>query len=50
MRQKRYQYWSKDGIVWTDWFDYNGPEYPIQLKGFKGKDLLNEYRDKPNEC
>lgn len=17
---KRYQYWSKDGIVWTDWF------------------------------
>lgn len=43
--KKRYQYWSKDGIKWTSWFDYeDGPEIPIQLKGFKGNHLLNEYR------
>ena len=48
VRQKRYQYWgSINGvpqIMWTKWFDYNGPEEPIQHKGFKGNHLLNEYR------
>ena len=46
MRQKRYQYISSKGIQWTDWFDYDGIEEPIQLK-CKGTKLLNEYRDKP---
>lgn len=48
VRQKRYQYWAfingKYCIVWSDWFNYNGPEEHIQLKGFKGNHLLNEYR------
>lgn len=43
-RQKRYQYWGKFGIKWTEWFNYNGQEEPIQIKGFKGNDLRNEYR------
>ena len=40
MRQKRYQYYSKDGIVWSEWFPYDGPEETYQL----GKKLKNEYR------
>lgn len=48
VRQKRYQYWGsvngKPQIMWTEWFNYNGPEEPIQHKGFKGNDLKNEYR------
>ena len=47
-RQKRYQYWgSVNGtptILWTNWFNYSGPEEPIQMKGFKGNHLRNEYR------
>ena len=42
MRQKRYQYYSKDGIKWSSWFDYDGYEEPWQLKN----KLKNEYRDK----
>ena len=38
--QKRYQYWSKEGIRWTEWFNYDGEKYPYQL----GKKLKNEYR------
>lgn len=43
-RQKRFQFWTRIGIQWTKWFEYNGPEEPIQLKGFGGNHLLNEYR------
>lgn len=47
-RQKRFQYWGsvngKSQIMWTKWFNYNGPEEPIQHKGFKGSNLKNEYR------
>ncbi len=39
--QKRFEYWSKDGKVWSEWFDYNGEKYQWQLKG----KLRNEYRD-----
>lgn len=21
--EKKYQHWSKDGIIWTEWFAYN---------------------------
>ena len=44
MRQKRFQYWSSEGIVWTPWFNYEGPECPVQHKGYKGNDLINEFR------
>ncbi len=44
VRQKRYQYWGKNGIEWSDWFNYDGQEEPIQLKGFRGHELKNEYR------
>lgn len=47
-RQKRFQYWgSINGtpqILWSEWFDFKGTEEPIQLKGFKCNNLLNEYR------
>jgi hypothetical protein len=38
--KKRYQYWSKDGIVWTDWFEWNGSKMPSPFKKLKV-----EYRD-----
>lgn len=48
VKQKRFQYW---GVVngapqklWTKWFNFSGPECPIQLKGYKGDCLLNEFR------
>ena len=42
MKQKRYQYYSKDGIQWSEWFPCfdDEEEIPYQL----GKKLLNEYR------
>ena len=48
VRQKRFQYWgSVNGVpqkLWTEWFDYSGPEEKIQQKGYGGNHLLNEYR------
>jgi hypothetical protein len=45
VNQKRYQYWSRTGIVWTPWFDCDSDlRDPVQLKGFKGNHLKNEYR------
>lgn len=44
MRQKRFQYRTPEGVAWTNWFNYDGPEYPIQNKGYKGNHLRNEYR------
>ena len=41
VRQKRYQYYSRNGIVWTEWFNSKAAvEEKWQLKG----KLLNEYR------
>ena len=47
---KRFQYWGRvDGKVqkcWTDWFPWNSDSREkVQLKGFKGDMLLNEYRE-----
>lgn len=42
--QKRYQYWSKDGIVWTDWFNWEGEKLPSPFKKLKV-----EYREDPTE-
>ena len=40
VRQKRYQYWGsvngKPQIMWTDWFNYSGPEDKIQTCGEGG--------------
>jgi hypothetical protein len=44
MIQKRYQYWTKEGIKWTSWFKCSSTEEALQLKGFKGNNLKNEYR------
>lgn len=46
MIYKRYQHWSKDGIVWSKWFPYNGERYKYQLKS---GGLLNEYRDETED-
>lgn len=42
VKQKRYQRYTKDGIEWTDWFNYseNAPETPWQVKN----KLKNEFR------
>lgn len=50
MVYKRYQYWGKkDGKVqklWTQFFPWNSPSREkVQLKGYKGDDLLNEYKE-----
>ena len=46
---KRYQYWGfKDGkaqMLWTDFFIWDSDSRDqIQLKGFKGNHLKNEYK------
>ena len=49
MIQKRFQYWSRGEILWTDWFNYredNGQLHSLQTEEkwqLKNK-LLNEYR------
>ena len=40
--EKRFQYWSKDGIIWSKWFPYDGECYKYQLKS---GGLKNEYRE-----
>ena len=41
MIYKRYQYWSRDGIVWTDWFKWNSD---LRDKWQLKNKLLNEYK------
>lgn len=39
---KRYQYYTKDGIKWTDFFEWDCDDQPEwQLRGYK---LRNEYK------
>lgn len=41
--QKRYQFFGKNGIEWSRWFDFNGDtSNEIQLKG--RMTLKNEYK------
>ena len=40
MLQKRFQYYSRNGIKWTKWFDCSGTQETYQLDN----KLLNEYR------
>ena len=40
--QKRFQFYTKDGIKWSEWYEWNSdycPKYQL------GKSLLNEYRE-----
>ena len=41
MTQKRYQYWSSEGVKWTKWFETSTVDEQWQLKN----KLKNEYRD-----
>ena len=41
MTHKRYQYYARDGLHWTDWFKWTGSKDPWQLKN----KLKNEYKD-----
>lgn len=50
MVEKRFQYWGfvdgKPQILWSQWFPWNSPNRDkIQLKGFKGNNLINQYRE-----
>ena len=50
MTKKRFQFWGrKDGKVekmWSQWFEWDSDNRDqIQLKGYKGDHLLNEYKD-----
>lgn len=40
MTQKRYQMWGKNGLQWSEWFNYDGYQEPWQLEN----KLRNEYR------
>ena len=46
--KKRYQYWSKDGLAWTDWFDIgdtkNQPEFQMSDRRIFCR-LKNEYKE-----
>ena len=47
---KRFQYWGTENgkpvKKWTDFFSWHSDmRDPIQLKGFKGNHLRNEYKD-----
>ena len=47
MTYKRYEYWSKEGKVWSDWFEWKSdykPEYQMYDKRIFCR-LLNEYRE-----
>ena len=39
--KKRFEYWSSEGKVWSEWFDYDGEQYQWQLKN----KLLNDYTE-----
>ena len=39
---KRYQYYSKEGIMWTEWFPW---ESTIRDKWQLKNKLLNEYKE-----
>ncbi len=46
MVYKRFQFRTREGKQWTEWFEWKSDNRdPIQLKGFKGDNLLNEYKE-----
>ena len=52
MTLKRYEYWSRDGKVWTDWFKWNSdikPELQLTDRRINSR-LFNEYKDEKGLC
>lgn len=47
MIERRYQYWSRNGIVWTKWFEYTTKKTLKELLKQKPifKYLKEEYRE-----
>ena len=45
MVQKRFQYFTREGKQWSNWFDYDGEHYKWQLVN----KLRNEYRETDEE-
>ena len=44
---KRYEYWSKNGKVWTDWFKWDSnlkPELQLTDRRISSR-LFNEYKE-----
>ncbi len=49
MIQKRFQYWSNNGMSWTEWFDFCNDDTLLEKLQAKGRwqlayTLRNEYR------
>ena len=52
MTYKRYEYWSKEGKKFTDWFKWNSdykPELQMNDKRIFCR-LKNEYKDEKSVC
>ena len=50
--KKRFEYWSKEGKVWTDWFDWDTdfkPELQMEDRRIFCR-LKNEYKDEKSLC
>ena len=46
MTYKRYQYWSSEGLVWTEWFEWDSslrPELQLDDRRILSR-LKNEYK------
>lgn len=39
--EKRFEYFTREGKAWSNWFPYSGEKYKWQLKN----KLKNEYRE-----
>lgn len=46
---KRYQYWTRNGIQWSEWFDYDGPQYKYQLNSRLRNEYMIEEDDEEDE-
>lgn len=45
---KRFQYYSREGVKWTDWFEWHSdlkPKYQLEHH----PKLLNEYKDETED-
>lgn len=45
---KRFQYYSREGVKWTDWFEWHSticPKYQLE----RHPKLLNEYKDESED-
>ena len=52
MIYKRYEYWSREGKVWSKWFPWNSqwkPEFQMEDRRIFCR-LKNEYKDEKGLC